>query len=154
MSPLPRSLMASSLVCFALSLLLPGIQLKILGGASVFSGWQANALAILQMMEWVQGGFESTPGTPTQILLPGLAAIFNLVFLVGPLALVCRPANPFVRTGLLGAALIGLGLAVACVAAVPTMQPEIRVGYYFWLLAYVLLSGGLITSRRSLSIGK
>lgn len=138
----------SGLACFVTALLLPSIQLQLLGKPAIFMGWQVT---------WWSGVFgayalphlliENSPRDLAYLAL-GASALSNLSFFILPLILKFWPR----RSALLLLGALSIASLVTGLCA-PRMLDESHLlaltGYYVWLSGDLFLLLSVVSACRS-----
>lgn len=138
----------SGLLFFMSSLFMPALRIFVLGGPAEFTGLQANAWAIVI-------GFDlfSEPGnvgalTPLKNLLVVAAGWLNIFFVVGSFILILDMRNKSLLCLLVCILILGLGLGVAAPFVLIDFRVSPLVGYFSWLLGYLLLIAAAFMAMR------
>ena len=135
-----RVLLIIAELLFVCALLLPAFENVVLGKVVSWEGWRASALAI-----WALNDLTKDPAFG----LLGVAGLGNIVFIVTPWLLLFRaPSNITLRilsSAIVGAFLMGILVPQAEIAG----SPKLLVGYFVWLLAYVVLLGSVMLFQNS-----
>ncbi|HEX7643362.1 MAG TPA: hypothetical protein VF472_14245 [Burkholderiaceae bacterium] len=142
----------AAVVLFGVSLVLPSVDVVILGKAEPVPGFTIVYIALGFGISAI-GAIASGAGAPAHsgdYFLAAFAAIFNVLFLAMPVLLFRRmlPKRGLDISGLL--LLTGMGAGVATPFAFGKEVRGLEAGFYVWLLAYVLLLAALVTARREL----
>jgi hypothetical protein len=119
---------------FALSLALPAVEVTVLQEPEAVPGWQAVATLVGLSL---YGGAIRDPW----LLIPTLAAVGNIVFLLAPWMVSQTRERKTVRVYAVCVVIV-FALAVASPFAFEHIQ-TLLVGYFLWLMSYLLLLGAL-----------
>ncbi|MGC4062170.1 MAG: hypothetical protein QM749_15525 [Aquabacterium sp.] len=124
---------------FVCALMLPALQIVVLGKDTSWEGWRATAFAL---SGW--RGIEKNPA----ILLLVAAGLGNITFFFAPwLLLFGKPEAKSLRT--FAVLVVGaLALAVWSPHSLPSDASKPLIGYFIWLLAYIALFGGTVLLLR------
>ena len=136
------------LACFVTSLVLPAIQLQILGEPTSFLGWQASIWALILGGPQLLQAFTERILQNKEFILLGLLAIMNLAFVATPLILKYwfrRKALFFVDA----LSFSGLILGMVVPQTMNEMQPVAQLGYFVWLVGYGLLLASIILAVKT-----
>lgn len=136
----PIRLAVLALGCLLISLIIPSIQIQIMGHPATFLGWQATASAM--------GLFLESAAKATNVVI-GSAALGNMLFVAVPLVMAGRANISALR-----ALFIFAAFAFAAALAAPfTLDIKLRllIGYYVWLLGHTLQLIAIILHMRAMT---
>ena len=125
-----KALLLLTGLLFLCALMLPAIEVVVLGEAASWTGWRVTALTI-----WA---LEDISKNPTLIFF-GFTVMGNLVFLIAPwLLLASTPNTKWLRTFAI-ITVCALGFALWIPHSSAAESPKLLVGYFAWLAAYITL---------------
>jgi hypothetical protein len=127
-----QKLAIGSCCLFLFSLALPSVEVTVFQKPRILMGWEAALFSV--------GLFNGVLNDP-RILVPSLAAVSNIVFLFAPW-MVSRSRRRKIAGAYAFGVVVAFTLAVASPFALGQF-PTLLVGYFLWIMAYVLLLGAL-----------
>jgi hypothetical protein len=137
-------------LCFVASLLIPAIQVTILGAPTKLLGWQVTAWALgLGVSSLQQFLFEKNLDEIGLIIF-GLSNFLNIIFLAFPLMFLLKSLRKVVLYWMGNILLVGFFSAILSQFLLP-LKWSALIGYYIWLFGYILLCLAIINALRGCS---
>ena len=133
----------------AAALFLPSVEGYYYRQPSILPGWLAMLLALAAGAGALGDLFARAEGVHPLYLLPFLAALLNLNFIVTGICLYRRRrrgAKGGLPRWLVASTLCGLILAIVSPFALQGSE-TVRPGFYVWLLAHACLLGSVVSAR-------
>lgn len=141
-------LAVAGLLLFLASLLLPAVRVVVLSGPVEFNGLQASAWAVgLGIGSLAHSENMHTPTNPKHLLL-GAVGLLNFLFLIAPFALRTPVLNKLVSRLLAAGSMLGIALGILAPVALVDFPVTPMIGYFSWLLGYILLMVAIFIAPR------
>jgi|GEM_PF-2577718 len=137
-----QQLAQAGLGCFLLSLMLPAFQMTMFGQEVTFAGWRAWGSSLAFALD---GDNLSRDGV--KYIFLGVSGLLNLVFVMMPVALM-RTVRRKQLFQLSLATASGLILAVLSPWVLFDLITHLSVGFWLWILGYVLVMAAVIMAYR------
>jgi hypothetical protein len=144
-----RLLAAGGAILFLASLWLPAVSTTVLGRPAQFAGWQASMFSLALGVESAGTMLSTHKLDEARHLIPGLAALMSILFVITPAVLGSRLQSPSLLRWLSGAVVFLFALGSIAPSMLAEVRPVPLAGYYLWMLAVLALLAAVTKEARS-----